>query len=279
MSGPDIQEVRRQFPLVEVVSRWVELKRRGSEFVGLCPFHADTNPSFTVYHGKDGIDRYRCFACTEGGDVLDFICGIHGCELSEAIKILAGDRLPPAGTVPPAPKPSEEKCWVSIVPAPDDAPAYDPAKTYNPKRGRFVHYRPARLDTYRDEKGRILCHVVRLQFEDGQKICPTITYCEGPDGKRAWCAQRMPPPFPLQGLDELAKRPKDHVLVVSGEKCREAAQRALPQFVVVSPMGGDQAVGSADLTPLLGRYVVLMADADGSSQNSMREIGIKLGAQ
>jgi putative DNA primase/helicase len=108
-----------------------------------------------------------------------------------------------------------------------------------------------------------------LDFDDGAKICPTITFCEGPDGQRRWAAKRMPAPFPLQGLDDLAARPDDWVLLVSGEKCRQGAAEHMHKFVVCTWMGGDQAVGSADIRPLLGRHIVLWADADPSSKRSM----------
>lgn len=277
----DFKTVRERYKLTDVVARYLELKKKGSEYVALCPFHDDKKPSFTIYRGNDGFERYRCFACgagSEGGDVIDFVAAINNVTAIEAVKILAGDELPSVGTFKAQPPPPvQDKCWDPILPVPDEAPKYDPSKTLNPKHGRFVDYRPTRIDTYKNSAGKILCHVVRLEFADGEKICPTITYCEGPGGKRHWCAQRMNPPFPLQGLDELAARPHDHVLIVSGEKCKEAAAKALPQFVVVTLMGGDQAVNKADLSPLKGRETVFFPDADYSGVLSMRKIQKNLG--
>jgi len=273
----DFATIRAQNSLLDVVSRYVELKRRGSEYIGLCPFHDDSRPSLTIYNANDGLMRYRCFACgagSEGGDVIDFEAAIEGIDKAEACKRLSAGELPQAGTFKPPLKvvPDESKSWHPIIPVPEDAPPYDPAKTFNPKRGAVVHYRPTRTDAYKDASGRLICYVVRLDFDDGQKICPTITYCQGPKGVRCWTAKRMPPPFPLHGLDALAARPNDCVLLVSGEKCRELLAQHMTNFVVVSWMGGDQAVGSADITPLIGRHIVYWPDADPSSKRSMVDL-------
>ncbi len=266
----DFQAIRHSNPMLDVVSRYVELVRRGSEFVGLCPFHSDSKPSLTVYNASDGLMRFRCFACGAGDDVIDFIAAIEGVSTPDACKILSNNKLPELGTFkPPKPKPDESKKWRPIVPVPDDAPKYNPAQTFNPKSGKMRNYRPTRKDPYLDAKGRLICFVVRLDFDDGQKICPTITFCIGPGDEKKWCAKRMPAPFPLQGLDELAKRPNDCVLLVSGEKCREVAMHEMKGFVAVSWLGGDQTIGSVDISPLVGRYIVFGPDADASSKGSM----------
>ena len=269
----DFQAIRLDNPLLDVISRYVELVRRGSEYVGLCPFHDDKKPSLTVYNASDGLMRYRCFSCgagSEGGDVIDFIAAIERVDTTDSCKLLSANKLPELGTFnPPKALPDVSRSWRSIVPVPDDAPEYDPAQTFNAKAGKMRHYRPTRVDPYFNEHGQILCYVVRLDFDDGEKMCPTITYCEGPKGQRLWVAKRMPGPFPLQGLDDLAARPNDCVLLVSGEKCRQVGAENAKNFVVVTWMGGDQAVGSADIRPLLGRYIVFWADADPSSKRSM----------
>lgn len=269
----NFDSIRNNHSLLETVSRYVELVRRGNEYVGLCPFHADSNPSFTIYRGSNGVERYRCFSCGaghEGGDVIDFVAAIEGLEVGQACKLLEDGALPAIGTFdPPPPLPDESETWMPIVPVPADAPPYDPAKTWNAKRGKMVSYRPSRMDPYYGHKGELLCYVVRLDFSDGQKICPTITFCAGPNGECRWVAKRMPPPFPLHGLDDLAKRPLDCVLLVSGEKCREKAAARLKNFVVVSWMGGDQTVESINIRPLVGRNIVYAPDADASSKRSM----------
>jgi len=228
--------------------------------------------------------RYRCFSCgagSEGGDVVDFVAAIEAVDSSEACKRLSAGDLPKLGTFKPPVKaaPDESQVWRPIMPVPDDAPEYDPAHTYNPKRGAIVNYRPTRVDPYRDAEGRLLCYVVRLDFDDGQKVCPTVTFCSGPGGVKRWTAKRMSPPYPLQGLDELAARPRDYVLLVSGEKCRASAAKRMASFVVVTWMGGDQAVGSADIEPLRGRHIIYWPDADPSSKRSMVDVHNRITAK
>ncbi len=266
----DFQAIRRDNPMLEVVSRYVELIRRGSEFVGLCPFHNDSKPSMTVYNASDGLMRFRCFACGAGDDVIDFVSAIEGVDTPTACKLLSNNKLPEIGTFkPPKPKPDQSKKWCSIVPVPIDAPQYDPSFTFNPKSGKMRHYRPSRVDRYTTAQDRLICYVVRLDFDDGQKVCLTITFCVGPNDEKKWCAKRMPAPFPLQGLDELAKRPNDCVLMVSGEKCREFAMHEMKGFIAISWLGGDQTVSSIDISPLMGRNIVFHPDADASSRRSM----------
>jgi hypothetical protein len=275
----DTQAIRAQYPLLDIASRYVDLRKKGREHVGLCPFHADANPSLTVYRATDGFERFRCFPCGAHGDVIDFVREYESVDLPEAVRRITGGQLPPQSARPPQrdTAPDESEVWVPIVPIPDDAPAYDPARTYNPRRARFVTYRPERQDVYRDAEGRVLFYVVRLNI-DGDKLCPVVSYCEGPGGERRWCTRRPKPPYPLHGLDDLAARPKAPVLVVSGEKCREEAAAAIPRMVVVSWLGGDETVKAADITPLAGRSVTFWPDADDSGRRAMSQLAARIQA-
>ncbi len=274
----DFNAIRADYPLVDVAARYLpDLKRAGTEYVARCPFHTDGNPSFTIYRGRDGIQRFKCFPCTLAGDVIDFVAAIENIEPGEAARRITGeDLLPrPGAYVPRDLPPDESDCWVPILPVPDDAPAYDPGRTFNPRRSKVVSYRPTRQDAVHAADGRLLGYVVRLEF-DGQKLCPVVTYCEGPKGVRQWAAKRFPRPYPLVGLDALAARPETAVLVVSGEKCRAAAADALPGFVAVTWIGGDDAVDHADLEPLRGRSLTLWPDADESGVRAMARLAERL---
>ncbi len=72
--------------LVDLVSRYVQLKKTGSNYVGLCPFHNEKTPSFTVSESKQ---LFHCFGCGEGGDVISFIMKIENLSFVEAVKFLA----------------------------------------------------------------------------------------------------------------------------------------------------------------------------------------------
>jgi len=81
-----IEKVREASDIVDVISEYVPLKRSGSNFVGLCPFHHEKTPSFTVSHTKD---FFHCFGCGEGGDVIAFIMKRENLSFPEAVKFLA----------------------------------------------------------------------------------------------------------------------------------------------------------------------------------------------
>ncbi len=81
-----VDEVRQQCDLVEVASQFVSLKRQGKNLVGLCPFHEERTPSFTIAPDKQ---LYYCFGCQAGGDVFNFVMDIEGLTFPEALRYLA----------------------------------------------------------------------------------------------------------------------------------------------------------------------------------------------
>jgi DNA primase len=82
----EIAAVRAQAGLVDTISqRGVKLIRRGREYVGLCPFHKEKTPSFTVNEDKG---FYHCFGCAAHGDVITFVMGFAGCSFREAVEDL-----------------------------------------------------------------------------------------------------------------------------------------------------------------------------------------------
>jgi DNA primase len=89
MIAPElIQKVRDATDIVSVVSRHVTLKKAGANLKGLCPFHNEKSPSFTVHPGKQ---IYHCFGCGEGGDVFSFLVKKEKLSFVEALKQLAGE--------------------------------------------------------------------------------------------------------------------------------------------------------------------------------------------
>lgn len=81
-----IQEIKRRINLVELISEYVKLRPSGRYFVGLCPFHQEKTPSFSVSPEKQ---VWHCFGCGEGGDVITFLEKIEGIEFLEALRQLA----------------------------------------------------------------------------------------------------------------------------------------------------------------------------------------------
>lgn len=81
-----IDKIRDTAQIVDVVSEFVSLRRRGQNYVGLCPFHSDKNPSFYVSQSKNFC---KCFSCGEGGDPIHFIMKHEQISYMEAIRWLA----------------------------------------------------------------------------------------------------------------------------------------------------------------------------------------------
>jgi len=81
-----IDEIREHNDIVNVISEFVDLKKRGKNFVGLCPFHVEKTPSFTV---NPDAQLFYCFGCGVGGNVFNFLMKYHGINFYEAVKTLA----------------------------------------------------------------------------------------------------------------------------------------------------------------------------------------------
>ena len=89
-----VEEVRQRNDIVDVISNYVKLKKSGSNFMGLCPFHNEKSPSFSVSGSKQ---MYHCFGCGVGGNVFTFVMVYENFSFVEAIKYLAdrcGMQLP-----------------------------------------------------------------------------------------------------------------------------------------------------------------------------------------
>jgi DNA primase len=85
-AGSFAEKVKQQADIVRVVGEYVRLKKTGKDFNGLCPFHQEKTPSFTVSPIKQ---IFYCFGCGKGGDVYNFVMGMERCEFPEAVKVVA----------------------------------------------------------------------------------------------------------------------------------------------------------------------------------------------
>ena len=81
-----IEELTRRTDIVELVGSYVQLKRKGRLYGGLCPFHSEKSPSFYVY---PDTQSFYCFGCGAGGDAITFAKKINSIDYPEAVKMLA----------------------------------------------------------------------------------------------------------------------------------------------------------------------------------------------
>lgn len=251
MPNFDADAIRRDNTIDAVASRMgVRLQKDGKEWRGCCCFHQEATPSFTIFSGKSGVQRFHCFGCGAGGDVIDFVREHQGVGFAEACEILGGKREP---TPRVSPEPIPSPLQASFITPPSGAPI--PTDVWNPKRGRITRIKPTTLYAYPG-----VGYVARIDLGDRRKWTPAILW----DAERGWSFGSMPAPRPLYGLQGLQERPNAQVLVVEGEKCRDAAAAVLTGLVVISWCGGGKAAAKTDWSPLAGRRVVIWPDNDAS---------------
>jgi len=89
ISPEEIEKVKSASDIFEVVGRFVVLKKRGRNYLGLCPFHQEKSPSFTVSPDKQ---IWHCFGCGQGGNVFNFLMRIDNLSFVEAVKQLAQEK-------------------------------------------------------------------------------------------------------------------------------------------------------------------------------------------
>jgi putative DNA primase/helicase len=237
----ELQKIKKSLDIVAVIGRHIHLDKRGSEYVGLCPFHSDTKPSLMVNQRKQ---LWSCFACGVGGDVVDFLTkrGMSMQEIAEQY----GEREP-ARAVTPAAQTAPQ------------TPAKRPAVVEHPQHGR-----PAAVWEYQTASGETWGLVCRFDKSGGKVVLP-YTYRAG-----AWGWKGFDEPRPLYNLPAVLAA--DWVMVVEGEKAADAGQRLFPKIAVTSWQGGASAWGKSDWSVLRGKNVVLWPDNDAPGRQAMTAV-------
>lgn len=273
----DVERLRRDVSLPDTAASFgVKLEKDGDEFLGCCPFHAEDTPSFTIFVGKDKVQRFHCFGCGERGDVMDFVQRIKGVGLREAIEILGGASSGP-NIKPRQIEARDVYAGIEPIDPPEGAviEVGKRVKLYNPKRaggndGReWGSFAPSMVFPYRRADGSLFGYVLRHELSGGDKETPMVMAVRLADGRECWSRFPFPKPRPLYGLDGIGDARQ--VIVVEGEKCRDALGRETGR-AVVSWAGGTQGVKHTDWSPLAGRNVVIWPDADGPGLGTANEI-------
>ena len=97
MTKKEIEQMKSSVCIKEVVEKYVPLERKGSNYMGLCPFHEDHHPSLIVNPEKQ---TFHCFACGEHGDAIAFVQKMEHCSFMEAVGKLDIKRKIPSD-IPP----------------------------------------------------------------------------------------------------------------------------------------------------------------------------------
>lgn len=261
----NVDELKSRISIDQLImATGVELKHQGNEFKGLCPFHDEKSPSFTVTPDKG----YYCFGCEANGDHLDFLQDRYGLDFKQAVEklqefvgegIVTGDTTAPRKS-PRKPKPADK--W-QHQPCPTDTSAPETLRT---KRGdNWTDTPVVAAWPYRDRIGTLHGYCCRIEPEPGKKEIIPLCWMVNTDTGEAQLRQKsLSEPRLLYGTELLDQRPKANVIIVEGEKAADACRRltaGLPVIVLSWP-GGCKAVSKADWSLLAGRKVVGWPDTD-----------------
>ena len=263
----DVEGLKATFTITEVVALYVELKRNGREYKGLCPFHADRRPSLAVVPHKD---FFYCHSCGVGGDAIAFVQRIEGVTFQKAAEIIEGNKS--NRKVIPFPKlmPAEIK-RKTVAP---------PTEQVGPPDMRIANnddpphpWKMTKTWTYYGTRREVLFYVNRYEWWDAAgelwKSYRAFTFSEA-DG---WRNNHWQGPRPLYNLHTLTQSPEKPVCIVEGEKCADAANTlGGGRWVATTWPGGSHAVPKADLRPLQGRVVFIWPDADRAGSDALEAL-------
>ena len=303
-----ITDIKAALPLGDTITRisGIRLEPCSSGGKACCPFHRESTPSFFV---NDSTGRYRCYGsgCGANGDVVQFIREWHSVGFGEALHMageLAGIPRPQFGRRKESgPATEDSPAWRSVIrkrptgapvlrpateflrPVPEDIALPVPGRrvsVHDPVRKRSISMLPTHVHAYRSVDNLVLCLVLRANARNGRKFFIQAGWNDSPEGT-GWSLVRFPRDFarPLYGLSEIpdwASRGGCGVLLVEGEKTRDAAAVLLPRkrtgLLSLSAMGGGAAVRQADWSPVAETFrrlhlggqapveVVIWPDAD-----------------
>ena len=242
-----LDEIRAQHRISDHVGAHIKLKSHTKgEMVGLCPFHTEKTPSFTV---NDAKKFYHCFGCGAHGDVIRWYIEYQRMTFPEAVEHLKDAPLPKArATKKPENGNGRTVHWEKTLPRFAEA-VYD----------------------YEDAGGKLVFRVARIPKEHTKtkerKAFWTYTPAKK-KGVQGWAAvQRMSEGRPLYRLADIPTATAVHVF--EGEKCVDRFRDAFPDRVATTCCGGSQAWKRTDWTPLHSKDVLLIADENDAGRQMM----------
>lgn len=250
------------------------LKKNSADWWGLCPFHAEKTPSFSVYR-KDERWRFKCFGCGNNGDAFDFVRMIHGCrDNREALAFI--DALPVQRQQPPSPKQPKKdtgayarKLWHETRPA-----RKSPVELYLRKRGIALDSLPAVLRFHpglKHPEGQNFPAMVACIHNHKNEITGIHRTFITPQGDRAPVAKRK---LALGRFGDCAIRlyPAGPVLgVAEGIETALSVRQHNPDLPVWAAISLSNM--KRIILPEVVREVIYLADADSDRHTLMKILG------
>lgn len=281
----DVEALTGAIDLHDLIAKvaGVEFKKRGKELFGLCPFHAEKTPSFTVTPAKR---LYYCPGCGAGGDHIKFIMDYRSLGFLDAAEELAritGGEMPANDNAPKQrakSAPDVPPKWVKATP-PARAPE-PPQRLRTYRQGQWVEDVVVARWEYRNAAGELVGYTCRIEFDKadgarGKDVIPLSWQVSTETGEARWRQGAFDEPRPLYGAELLADNRDARVVVVEGEKATDAARRMLADtgVIVITWAGGCKAVDKADWSVLADHRGPIDLWPDTDSQADKREGGMR----
>ncbi len=237
-------------PVELVLSKLPHAKRNGKGWASRCPAHDDKRPSLSISEGEGGRALVHCHA---------------GCTPEEIVAAL-GMKL--ADLMPAKAEPMSRRAMKPTGKAGGlFTTAADAVAALERRHGPW-----AALWTYHNAGGEPVGVVVRWNLANGEKDVRPVSRRAGARG--GWTISAMPSPRPLYHLPDLLARPGERVHVGEGEKCADAL--AGLGLLATTSAGGANAADKSDWTPLAGREVVILPDADKAGEGYAADVAAAL---
>jgi hypothetical protein len=265
-----VDSVPDNTPLGKLLARLPSARRCGTGWSARCPAHDDSRPSLTIGEGDDGR---ALVSCKRGCTPEEIVAALEltmrdlfpdGDDYARRARRASGTGRGPkmAWDGRPVGKPSSGRKSTTAPPGgkvyPTAAEAVAALERQQPHLGKHT----ARWE-YHNEAGEVVGLVVRFDPPEAKKeIRPASLW---PDG---WRVAAMPDPRPLYGLPTVRKASR--VVVTEGEKAADAARGI--GFTATTSAGGSQAAGKTDWTPLAGKEVWVLPDADTPGRKYAEEV-------
>ena len=275
MAKYNTDDIKTKNPLETVVSNYVDLKPNGRDFLGCCPFHDEKTPSFHVNVKDDPVDSfYYCYGCGASGGVIDFTMEWHNVEFKEACAILGGEKTADMTSAPKKTKALKDSSsyydGLEYLPTDSVIKVGQPVNLMNPKRD-FKVWNDAKPEAvypyYKD--GAFFGYVLRFVI-GGDKITPMVRHTQ-----HGWTICPFGDDRPVYRLPDVSANPNAQLLIVEGEKAKDAATAVTSAVVSISWSGGSKGIKYTDWSILAGRRIVMIPDNDTVGYTAMREIALE----
>lgn len=274
----DRKEILAKVNIVQVVGQFVQLTKKGAEYVGICPFHDDHHASLKVNEKKQ---IFTCFSCGAHGDAIAFMCqtpasikglGLEYLQACDYLEGKDGNYATQAQAVPKVAKTEKEQPqWITEW-APE---GLRPANFHHFKYGQ-----PTATYEWNAPDGRPIGWTARYEYKDPEtgkikkEVWPFNWGTNVESGEQKWVFRALPVPRPLYNLHRLADQKT--VLIVEGEKTANAARELFPTLYVTTWPTGSNSTHNVDWSPIYGRNVLIWPDADNPGTKAAGAIANQL---